>query len=776
MKREKTQELSIKEILDILSNYKWSIIVITMVITMLSYLTTYFKPSIYVSSATIKVKGREKSNSNDVINNTLNTESTKDVHEEITLLKTYKMNKASLEKINYSVQYFKNVAYKTVEIYNKESPIEINNVKILDSSILGKHITLIPHKTGYDLVYKKTYKIKLKQKLFNTKEFEFKTLKNLKFDKIIRTPYFVLSVQKKSKITNPIEFSLQGEGEQRRRDIFESIIRNRLIVKQLEKDTSLIQINFEDTLPKRANLYINSLIENFINYSIENKNTQNKKTLEFITKELRNLKRELKTSEEKLEIHQINYNIANPSSQANLYIKNLSDIDIEISENKLKQQLISNLIDFVQNNYNMSSIAPSIEKLKDSSTLKLIAQLQDSQLEEEKLAEEYTDEYPKLKTLRKTIVITIGRIENNLKSLQKNIDYQNLNLLQRKNKYEQEMNSLPSKERELVNIKRNYEVKSKMYEYLLKKQAENKIIQLATFSNYQVIDKAYSSKVPIRPKRFLSIVLGFMLGLLMGSILAFIRHHKNHYIINKYDIEKSTSLPIYGTIPYFKQKKYKISLYNKLKSPFSEGLRTLRTNLQFIAQKKEGVIILITSTIAGEGKSTITANLATILEMAKYKTIVVNFDLRKPTLHKFFDLDNSKGVINYLRGESMLNEIILSTEFAHLDVIPSGPIPSNPSELIFSKELPKLFEKLKDMYEYVLIDTAPMGIISDTKILMQYADLNLIIVREDYAKKEFIDTLEEMIKTHDFKNIGLILNASKAKGGEYGYGYSYEYK
>ena len=767
-----SQELTIKEILNILNNYKWSILFITLLATSISYSITYFKPSIYVSTAIIKVKGNDQRQSNDVINNTLSTNRSKDVHEEITLLKTYRVNKSSLEKVNFQIKYFQEKAYKKIELYNKDAPIQIKNLKILDNRILGKHLTVIPNNTGYDLVYKIPYKTKIKQKLFNTKGFEFKTLKNLNFSESISTPYFTLSIKKIFEITKPISFTLHGE----KRKIFESLIRRSLTVAQLKKDTSLISINFEDTIPERANLYVNSLTESFINYSIENKNTKNHKTLNFITEELRNIKQELKSSEQQLESHQESHNIVKPSVQASLYIKKLSNIEIEISENQLKKKLIKNLISFVQENYNMAAIAPSVEKLNDKNTLRLIAKLQDNQLLEEELTQEYTNEYPKLKSLRNQIATIIKKIESNLRSLRTNIDYQNKNLLQRKKEYEQEMKTLPSKERELVNIRRNYEVKSKMYEYLLKKQAENKIIQLATFSNYQVIDKAYNSNVPIKPKRLFSIVLGLILGFLLGSILAFVRQGRNVYIKGKDDIENLTSLPLYGSIPFYKQRKNKISIHKELKSPFSEAFRTLRTNLQFLSQKENGTIMLITSTIAGEGKSTSTANLATILEMAKYKTIVVNFDLRKPTLHKFFDLDNNKGISNYLAGSHSIDEIISSTEFANLDIITSGPIPSDPAELMMSKNLPKLFEKLKGMYEYIIIDTAPIGIISDTKILMQYSDLNLIIIREDYAKKEFIMTLEEMIQTHNFKNIGLILNASKATGGEYGYGYSYEYK
>ena len=442
----------------------------------------------------------------------------------------------------------------------------------------------------------------------------------------------------------------------------------------------------------------------------------------------------------------------------------------------MKKKLISNLIIFVKNNYNLDAFAPSIAKLDDQSTLNLITKLQDNQFLEDELVLEYTAEYPKLKSVRKQITSLRQKIEYNLKSLRTSIDYQNSSLLKRKASYDETMKTLPLKERELVNIKRNYEVKSKMYEYLLKKEAENKIIQLATFSDYQIIDNAYNSRIPISPKKFLILGSSFLLALLFGIVLALIRNAKNSYIENKDDLESMTLLPIYGTIPYYKQAESTISIHNQVKSPFSEGFRSLRTNLQFKMQENKSNVILITSTIAGEGKSTTAANLATILEMARYKTIVINFDIRKPTLHNFFDVNNEKGVSTFLHGSDVLEDIISPTEFANLDIIPSGPIPLDPSELILSKELPLFFEQLKEKYEYIIIDTAPIGIVSDTKMLMKYSDLNLILVREDYARKEFLLTIEEMIEKHKFQNVGLILNASKAKDGEYGYGYSYEYK
>ena len=768
----KTKEFSLTAMLKILRQYTWSIIFITTIFAIFGLTYVYFKAPIYESYTIIKVKSNAKILSDDLINNQNSDIGTKDVLEEISLLKTYKINSKPLDTVNFKVQYYKDESYKKIEIFGDNVPIEIINIDILNTSIIGKMLTITPYKNSYKLSYKTPYKSKLRKSILNSDEFHLKESKNIGYGETIQNSYVKIKVNQRFEFAQPIHIVLQGE----KRDIFATRIQKKLNITQLERDTSLIKISFQDTIPKRANLYINALTKSFIDYSIENKNTHNSKTLNFITQELKSIKQELKDSEQKLELHQISKNIVKPSDQGALYIRSLSTIDIDISENKLRKKLISNLINFVQNNYNLDAIAPSVAQLEDANTLALITKLQDNQIKEEELKLEYTNEYPELKNVRNQISTIRTQIEYNLKSLNNNINHENTNLLERKKTYEKSMKELPSKERELVNITRNYEVKSSMYEYLLKKEAENNIIQLSTFSDYQIIDDAYNSNTPIKPRKSLILAVSVIIGLLLGTILSLIRYARNSYIQNKEDIQNMTLLPFYGAIPYYKQGKNKISIHTELKSPFSEAFRTLRTNLQFISQKDRGTIMLVTSTIASEGKSTTVSNLATVFEMAKYKTIIVNFDLRKPTLHKFFDVHNDIGVSNFLSGENSLEEIIISTEFANLDIISSGPIPKDPSELMLSKKLPELLEGLRNTYEYIIIDTAPIGIISDAKILMKYSDLNLIIIREDYAKKEFIHTLEEMIEKYNFKNIGLILNASKATGGEYGYGYSYEYK
>jgi capsular exopolysaccharide synthesis family protein len=767
----KSNELHVHDITSILKKYKWSIFLSTLLAGLLSYAYLYFTPSMYNSYAIIKVKPNIKTQSGELINNTVSTTKSKDVTEEISLLQTYKINNQALSEINLKTQYFVDEGYKTVEIY-KDLPIEITKINLLDPEVMGKKLTLTPDgENGYKLSYQHSYKEKIRAKLFGSEIFTLEDSGKLEFGKEINNKYFNLTINKIDDFKKPIYFVVNGK----QRQVFENIIKDRLEVTQLQKDTSLIKINYQDSIADRAQRYVDALARSFVEYSIDSKNKQLNRTADFILEELANIKKELKESEEQLEEYQVTKSFVQPTAQATLYIQQLSDIEIQQSENKLKKKLINNLIDFVKNNSNLDAIAPSLSKLNDQSTLVLIAKLQDNQLLEEELATEYTNEYPKLKSIRRQIESIRNKIAYNLESLSKNIDYENSNLTQRKLNYERKMNVLPSKERQLINIKRNYEVKSRMYEYLLKKKAESNIIQLATFSDYQIIDQAYNSYEPINKKRSIIFLLSLLLGAILGSVLALIRSQKNTTIENKEDIEKLTSLPIYGSIPFTKQKSYQLEVRDQGKSPFAESFRTLRTNLQFSKKENSATTILVTSTIAGEGKTTTVANLVTMLDMARYKTVVINLDLRKPTLHKFFSVDNSIGISTYLNGNHTLKEIIRATEFANLDIITSGPITENPSELILSKKLPELIEILRGMYDYIIIDSAPIGIVTDTKTIMKYTDLNLIIIRENYAKKEFISTLEDMIEKYDFKNVGLIINASREQEGEYGYGYGYEY-
>ena len=312
-----------------------------------------------------------------------------------------------------------------------------------------------------------------------------------------------------------------------------------------------------------------------------------------------------------------------------------------------------------------------------------------------------------------------------------------------------------------------------MYDYLLKKKTESELFVISTFSDYKVIDKAHAIVEPIKPKRALLMVVSPLIGLFLGIVLAVMLKSLDNKISSKKELEELTDLPLLGIIPLHKNKNARLEVYNDLNSEFTESYRSLRANLP--TKKEDGTanIILVTSTVESEGKTTLISNLASVFQMVGYKSIILNLDLRKPTLHGYFDLDNEKGMSTYLSGHDSIQDIVFSTKYPKLHVITSGPIPKNPSELILSHRFNTLLDMLKTHYDYIFIDSAPVGLVSDTIHLMKFTDRNIIIFKENHAEASFVDAIHAILKKSNINNVGIVLNQSTSRNKLYGYGYGY---
>ena len=351
--------------------------------------------------------------------------------------------------------------------------------------------------------------------------------------------------------------------------------------------------------------------------------------------------------------------------------------------------------------------------------------------------------------------------------------------MQKKKSLERQIQYLPIKEKKIVNIKRGYEVSSSMYNYLLKKKTESELLIVSTLSDYKVVEKAHTISKPIKPKRTLMMVASPLAGLLVGIILAVIFQGFNTKINSKEELENLGDYPLLGVVPELNKKSVQLEVYSEKNSPFTESYRTLRSYLPVKDEEGLAKVVLLTSIEANEGKTTITANLGAITQMAGYKSIILNLDLRKPNLHAYFGLKNNRGMSSYLSGEDTIQDIIFATKYTNLHIITSGPIPENPAELILSSRLTELLDILKRRYDYIFIDSAPVGLVSDTIHLMKLSDLNLVVFREGKAEKSFVSILENISEKNNLKNIGFILNHSSKKNSKdaygYGYGYGYDY-
>jgi capsular exopolysaccharide synthesis family protein len=742
-------EIDIRGLFKVLNKYKWFILIFTIFFLIIGYTLLSFKKPLYSSYAIIKIKDSSKS----LIPNSDFPIERINVKEHIAILNTFYINNQALNlnRVNFKIQYYKN-DYKGSEIY-KLQPIKVVDIKILDKDVLGRRITLTPQMDGFTLEFKLSFSKKIKSYIFGS---PFMSMEShiFKYNKNISTKYFNIRVNKLSNFDEPIDIVINGD----HRFIYENIIKKNLEVSQLEMDIPFIKIEYKDNIQERATKYIESLTTTLIRESIKNKSEQNNKILSFINQELDKMKKRLKMSEKELERYRVSNKAVRPTEQARVFISELSNIDISISENQLRESLVGSLMKFIKGNYNLDSIAPSLMELNDNPTLELIGVLQKSELKRDELLEEFTIKHPLVKAEESKINIVRGKIISNIKNLKKHLTAKKRNLRRLKNSYENRLKRLPTKERKLVNIKRDYEVSSKMYNFLLEKQAENEIARVATLSNYKIIDKAFCSSKSIGASSNLFLSISVIIGLIISIFITFVHNAFNDNLRDVEDIESLTNTPIFGVIPFVESIGSKVGVYSNPNNSYTESFRDLRINLQL--EDNTPKVILVTSMLNEDTRCEISMNLSAIFEMAKYRTIIIDLDMRGAKLDRLFNIQIDKGISSYLVKECSLSDIIYPTKYPNLKVIPVGISYPNPSELILSEYLPKLINELRLKYDYIIINSPSLKSVTDTKHIMKFSDINLFVFKETFSKKSSLSGLNLIANQKKFKKIGIVFMKS----------------
>jgi capsular exopolysaccharide synthesis family protein len=379
----------------------------------------------------------------------------------------------------------------------------------------------------------------------------------------------------------------------------------------------------------------------------------------------------------------------------------------------------------------------------------------------------------KLDLLKKDLLVYIN---NNKSALTLKINDINNEI----NYYENIIKKIPKSQRDILNITRKLDVNEKMYLFLLEKRANTVIARAGIVSESKVIESARSIGV-VKPDKNRIYVMFLLGGLVISFLVIMIRLILLNKIQNYEELKQYTDLPIYGEIIYAREAESNYNLAeNNPKAPITESFRTVRTNLEYLVIENKCKSIVITSHNPGEGKTFCSINLSSIIAKAGKKVLLLEFDLHKPKIHKGMNLSSDIGLSNLLAGKIEIENIIVKSHIDNLDVILSGPTPPNASELILSKHLNKIFEYANENYDYVIVDTPPIGLISDALILMKKADATLFVLNVKYAKSEFVNNAVDLVSLNKIKNFGFILNGVKIKKSKYyynyGYGYGYGYE
>ena len=771
-----------------LSYWKWFVIGLVIAFS-IAHQVNIRKQKIYGIETTIAVQ--EENNPFFTSNTSLvfNWGGTSDKVQMIsTTLKSRSHNELVVDKLQFYIDYYKQTKYFIQDVYGQvpfKITIDKNQNQLFDQFIKVKMVSnnsyqiSIPFKTNTAEVVRY---INNKKTTIPIETKEFKEV--YKIGETVNLPF----LHWKLELSNFDENNFNEEILVRFNS-FDNTVSTCMGLNVVvdEKAGSILKIGAQGTNKDRMVDFLNTTVDVLIKRQLDNKNKFAENTINFIDETLGSMEKELKNSGEELKDFGKNNNILDIEEGGTSFKTQLLEYDAKKDEVERKLAYLNSLRNYIKNSVDFSKLpAPSISGIEDPNININVAKLISLSIQRSELAYSVKGSF------------SYERLDNEIQSVKKVLlenetTYRNtlmydLNIAKQKiAKIESEISGLPENKLEWLKLTRKYNLSDNIYNTFLQKRSEASIVKEANVSDIQFIDPAKDvGGGLLGPKTSVNYVLAFFMGLLIPLLLVFFIFFISNSVQNIEDISSQTQLPLIGIVGV-KQSDTNLSVFERPKSALSESFRAIRSSLQFLYKKQTidgSKTLMLTSSVSGEGKTFCSLNIATVFALSEKKTIILGLDLRKPKIFDDFKIQNKLGVVNFLIGQNTLEEVIQNTHIPYLDVITSGPIPPNPSELILGDSMKDLIEQLKKKYDYIILDTPPVGLVSDALELSQFCDLTLYVVRQNFTKKGMLTLLNNRTKRGELINVSIIFNGyeNKAKygviygsGSGYGYGYGYGY-
>lgn len=546
-----------------------------------------------------------------------------------------------------------------------------------------------------------------------------------------------------------------------------------LSIAPTSKTTSVVVISLENTNTRRGRDYINKLLEMYNINANNDKNEVAQKTAEFIDERIGIISKELGSTEQDLENFKRSAGITDLSSEAQIALTGNAEYEKKRVENQTQINLVMDLQRYMKGNE--YEVLPSNIGLQDAASAGAIDRYNQMLVERKRLLRTSTENNPTIINLDTSIRAMRTNVQATLDATLKGLQITKEDLAREASRYSRRINDAPTQERQFVSIARQQEIKSGLYLMLLQKREENAITLAATANNAKIIDEALADDNPISPKKMLVYLAALVLGVGLPVGVIYLIGLTKFKIEGRADVEKLTSLPVVGDIPLADEKTGSIAVFENQNNLMSETFRNVRTNLQFMLENGKNVI-LVTSTISGEGKSFISANLAISLSLLGKKVVIVGLDIRKPGLNKVFNIPKKEhGITQYLtKTTANLMDFVQPSDInKNLFILPGGTVPPNPTELLARGGLEKAIETLKANFDYVILDTAPVGMVTDTLLIGRVADLSVYVCRADYTHKAEFTLINELAENNKLPNLCIAINGLDLNSRKYGYYYGY---
>ncbi|HEU4554224.1 MAG TPA: polysaccharide biosynthesis tyrosine autokinase [Chitinophaga sp.] len=755
----------------------WPLFLLSVIIALtIAFVYLRYATPVYYVSATLLVKDEKTGMDEADILQSLNIGggSKKVIDNEIEIIKSRTLAKDVIRNLNLFAEVSVNGKIRDVVAYD-DSPVRF---KFLDpDSIKPTAYTVLP------LVFDARHQ----QVKIGSQTYPLYDTVHTRWGKVVITPRPGKPVNVAGKT-----YVVRIAGEK----ILAGLLQSNLKVEPTTKSGTIISLGYTDVAPKRGEDILNELVRVYNDASIEDKNRTSANTMAFVDDRLRVVNQELSEVESNVASFKKQQGIVDISEQSKLFLESVSENDRKIAESSMQLSMLDSIEHYVRGRKEGESTVPATLGVSDPVLLELVSKLSEVELQLDRLSKTTGENSPLLQSLRKQEAQLKPSILQNIRSLRSNTLAAQARLQAENNRYNSMLRGVPEKEKAFVEVSRQQEIKNNIYTFLLQKREETAVASAAAVSDSRIVDAAEALGTPISPKKTLVLAIAVVAGLAFIAGLITIRDMMKREITSRAEIEKATQAPILAEILQDVSKQPLVIAEGR-RSYVAEQFRSLRTALSYIGLSNlngNGAVngngtngsthhrktLLVTSSISGEGKSFISVNLATSLSLVKKKVALLEFDLRKPQISKMLGVSREPGISNYLVGQAEIASIIQPVPGnEYLYILPAGAIPPNPTELILNGQLEKLIANLKTRFDYVIIDTAPVGLVTDARLLAAYADATLYVIRHQVTPKLYLRVINELYQNKELGNLNLVFNGIQPRGingyGPNGYGYGYGY-
>lgn len=554
--------------------------------------------------------------------------------------------------------------------------------------------------------------------------------------------------------------------------------RQNLIVSILNPGAKTIKVSLTDYNPYKARVLVDAVSSMYLTYTEEEKIKANNQKIAFLNSQVSETENKLEDYEAYFENFTIDYKTTNLTGDINKTILLMNEVDSQRVAVRSRLSNLSQLASRIrtEDTYYAQSIVSRQNEDFPSDIKKLLEELNKMVSEKEVLLESYNENTQAAQIKKKQVSLIKEDLLNALQIYENDLQQHLLSLQGRHRELQSNFVRLPSKGIEHSKSQRNYDQLLGVLLSMQEKKIEFEIANAGTTTDFKILSSASMPSVPISPNTILIQGAGLAAGLMLSLMFVGARYLIDNKISGVAEVERLVNVPVLGAVPltHAKHATARMVITDNPKSAFSEAMRAIRTNMEFLGARQNNRIISVTSTVSGEGKTFITTNLAAIIALSKKRVVVLDMDMRKPKVHLAFEGENnSSGISTVLIGRHSVEESIRKTNIPNLDYIPAGPTPPNPSELVMNGDFDKLLEKLKELYDVILMDTPPVGLVTDGILIMKKANLPLYVFKTNYSRKTYFKTLNRLATVNQFNNLAVILNGvSRNKGYGYGYGYN----